>query len=433
MHVSRRLFQAIFILSFLLIAGKTHLYAQKSREQLEKEKTANQKKINQIQGVLKKTTTQKSTNLKQLQVINSQITAQKKQIDLINDDLKLLGKELEGLATEQRKLDRNMDRLKEEYGKMIYEASKRNTSLNNLIFLFSASTFNQFVLRYKYLKQYTDARQEQAKQMEALKLQITAQQARITAKQTQQKTVLDSRLTEATKLSKLQTQKNTVVTELSKQESQLTAELAESRRQAAQLENNLRRLIEREMRERAERERLAREKAERERRERELSGEEEPEETAAAERLDLSGMTSEEVKLASSFTASKASLPWPVRGFVTDHFGRQAHPVLKGIVVDNLGVDIQTNAGEPVRSVYDGLVLDVNNMAGYGYVVAIQHGDYMTVYAKLKNVSVRPGQRVKVRDPIGVVGTNGEGTSELQFQIWKNTTKLNPESWLLRR
>jgi len=144
-------------------------------------------------------------------------------------------------------------------------------------------------------------------------------------------------------------------------------------------------------------------------------------------------MTDEEVKLASSFTASKARLPWPVRGFVSDHFGRQEHPVFKGIVVENLGIDIQTNAGEPVKVVYDGLVLDINTMAGFGYVVAVQHGDYMTVYAKLKSVSVRPGQRVKARDNIGVVSTNSEGTSELMFQIWKNTTKLNPEAWLLRR
>jgi murein hydrolase activator len=107
--------------------------------------------------------------------------------------------------------------------------------------------------------------------------------------------------------------------------------------------------------------------------------------------------------------------------------------VLKGVMVDNLGVDIQTNNGESVRAVYDGVVLDVTDMPGMGNVVAIQHGDYMTVYAKMQNVSVRTGQRVKAREPIGVVATDGEGTSELQFQIWKNTTRLNPEQWLLRR
>ena len=131
--------------------------------------------------------------------------------------------------------------------------------------------------------------------------------------------------------------------------------------------------------------------------------------------------------------ASQARLPWPVRGFVSDHFGRKPHPVLKGVMVDNLGVDIQTGANEPVRAVYDGTVLDVTEMPGMGNVVAVQHGDYMTVYAKMKSVSVQSGQKVKVRDPIGTVATNSEGTSELQFQIWKSTTRLNPELWLQRR
>lgn len=432
MHFYTKLLSRYLLLATLSLSLAFQGIAQNSREQLEQDKKDNQAKINQIQGVLKKTSTQKNVNLKQLQVINSQINAQKKQIGLLNDDLKLLDKELTTLGAERRKLDQDMERLKKEYAKMIYEASKRTISLNNLIFLFSANTFNQFVLRYKYLKQYTDARQNQARQMEALKVQIAAQQERIAAKKDQQKVLLDDRMAEAQKLSTMQTQKNTVVSELSKQESELRAELAKSRQQAAMLDRSIKEIIERERRERLAREKAAREKAERERAAREARGEE-PAPVAEAEKLDLSGMTDEEVKLASSFTASKARLPWPVRGFVTEHFGRHAHPVLKGIIVDNLGVDIQTNAGEPVRAVYDGIVLDVNNMPGYGYVVAVQHGDYMTIYAKMKSASVRPGQRVKVRDAIGVVATNGEGTSELQFQVWKNTTKLNPESWLIRR
>lgn len=432
MHFNKKLLGISFLLALLSLGLSDRSVAQNNREQLEKDKKENQDKIKQIQGVLRKTSSQKNVNLKQLQVINSQINAQKKQIGLLNDDLKLLDKELVTLGAESKKLDQDLERLKKEYAKMIYEASKRTTSLNNLIFLFSANTFNQFVLRYKYLKQYTDARKDQAKQMEAVQAQIAAQQERIGVKKDQQKVLLNDRVAEADKLSTMQTQKNAVVTELAKQESELRAELAKSRQQAAMLDRSLKEIIERERRERLAREKAARERAERERAAREARGEE-PAPVAEAEKLDLSGMTDEEVKLASSFTASKARLPWPVRGFVTDHFGRQAHPVLKGIIVDNLGVDIQTNPGEAVRSVYDGLVLDVNNMPGYGYVVAIQHGDYMTVYAKLKNASVRPGQRVKARDNIGVVATNGEGTSELQFQVWKNTTKLNPESWLIRR
>jgi len=418
----------------LLITASSAGYAQKSRDQIEKEKRENQQKIQSIQGVLKQTSTKKQASLGQLKALSQQVNTQKKQIDLLNDDLKILNTELNTLKESRNKLDKDLGKLKVEYGQMIYEASKRNAYLNQLIFLFSSATFNQFVLRYKYLKHYTETRQGQVDQMQVVQAQISEKVKGITAKQEQQKSVLNTRLSEAQKLESLKSEQDQVVKVLSQQEKQLKEELAANRRAAAQLEATLRRIVERERkereareaRERAERERLARERAAREK---ETGVKEEP----VPEPASTGGMTTEELRIASSFMASQARLPWPVKGFVSDHFGRKPHPVLKGVMVDNLGVDIQTSSNEAVRAVYDGTVLDVTEMPGMGNVVAIQHGDYMTVYAKMKNVAVRAGQKIKVRESIGTVATNAEGTSELQFQIWKSTTRLNPELWLQRR
>ena len=107
--------------------------------------------------------------------------------------------------------------------------------------------------------------------------------------------------------------------------------------------------------------------------------------------------------------------------------------MLKNVVIENRGVDIQTGAGEAVRSVFDGKVLTVTSIAGMNQIVMIQHGDFFTVYAKLRSVSVQEGQRVSAREPIGTVATNAEGTSEVQFQVWHNAANLNPETWLGRK
>ncbi|GAB3177803.1 murein hydrolase activator EnvC family protein [Telluribacter humicola] len=450
MRFQSTLHRGLLLVLLLTAISSIGAYAQKSRQQLEREKRENQDKMKEIQGILQETSSQKKVSVGQLRALNQQINTQKKQIDLLSDDLQILDSELRNLEKARQELNGDLAKLKKEYGHMIYEASKRNAYLNQLVFLFSASTFNQFVLRYKYLKQYTDTRQEQVKQMEELQQQLAQKRERITSKKQQQQKVLTTRVGEAKKLETLKVQQDAVVKELSQKESQLRTELAANRRAANQLESTIRRLVEREMRERAERERrereareraererLAREKAERERAAKNgetpaVVAEERPAEKAA-EPANSGGMTNEEVALASSFTASRARLPWPVKGFVSDHFGRKAHPVLKGVMVDNLGIDIQTSNGESVKAVYDGVVLDVTDMPGMGNVVAIQHGDYMTVYAKMQNVSVRTGQKVKARDPIGTVASDSDGTSELQFQIWKNTTRLNPEQWLLRR
>jgi septal ring factor EnvC (AmiA/AmiB activator) len=433
----------VLIFSFCAVLS---VFAQKTREQLEREKSENQGKIQEIQKILKQTSSQKNVNLGQLRALNQQINTYKKQIDLLSDDLALLDKELNVLQKKQQELASSLAKVKEEYGHMIYEASKRNAYMNQLVFLFSSGTFNQFVLRYKYLKQYTEARQGQVKEMEVLEAKLRAERQRITSKKTQQKTVLDTRVSENTKLEGLKTKQNEVIQELSQKEVELRKQIAENKRATDLLEANIRRIAERERRERLERERKEREerearrKAERERiarenAEREKKGEaavvEEPKEEAPV--VSSGGMSEEESTLASSFMASQSRLPWPVKGFVSGHFGQRPHPVLKGVMVDNLGVDIQTSAGDPVRSVYDGVVLDVTQMPGMGSVVAIQHGNYMTIYAKMSGVTVRPGQKVKARENIGRVATDSDGTSELQFQIWKNTSRLNPESWLMSR
>jgi septal ring factor EnvC (AmiA/AmiB activator) len=428
-----------------MLCACTGVFAQKTREQLEREKSENQSKIREIQSILKQTSSQKNVNLGQLKALNQQINTYKRQIDLLSDDLELLDRELKVLEKKRQALDSSLAKLKEEYGHMIYEASKRNAYFNQLVFLFSAGTFNQFVLRYKYLKQYTEARQGRAKEIDALQQQVMDERRRITSKKNQQKTVLDTRVTENTKLEGLKVKQNEVIQELSQKEIELRKQIAENKRATDLLEANIRRIAERERRERLERERKEREerearrKAERERiarenAEREKKGEaaivEEPKEE---EPVVSSGMSEEETTLASSFTASQNRLPWPVKGFVSGHFGQRPHAVLKGVMVDNLGIDIQTTAGEPVRSVYDGVVLDVTEMPGMGNVVAIQHGNYMTIYAKMNGVTVRAGQKVKARENIGRVATDSDGTSELQFQIWKNTARLNPENWLINR
>ena len=445
-----------------------------NRQTLEKEKKQNLEKMNQIRTILKQTSSEKQVSLGQLQALNQQIQAQSQQINLVNKDLRLSEAEIAELRQASNALTRDLSKLKAEYSSMIYAADKRRQQVNPLGFLFAADNFNQLVARYRYLRQYSDARRSQVRQMNKVQTMLQNQQQATQRKRKQQQNILAVKVQEGKKLETLKEDKNSVVRKLGQKEAELRTELAESRRAVAQLEAMITRIVAREARERAARE--ARERAERERLTRlarleaarqaaerkraeaaiaaaEKAGEkpapadvakverpaERPEAPAEATPVKIderrnNNLNDEETALASSFAASRTRLPWPVtKGFISDHFGRRPHAVLKGIYVENQGVDIQTNAGEGVRSVYDGIVQDVTSMPGMHNVVAIQHGDYFTVYAKLKSVAVHAGQRVKAREPIGIVATDKNGVSEIQFQIWKEFTKLNPESWLTPR
>ena len=442
---------------------------QVNRQNLEKEKKQNVAKMNQIRLILRQTSSEKQVGLGQLKALNQQIQTQSQQISLLNKDLRLTETEISELRQTSNALTRDLSKLRSEYGSMIYAADKRRQQVNPLGFLFASENFNQLAARYKYLRQYSEARQSQVRQMDNVMTMLQDKEQATQRKRQDQKSTIGAKVKESKNLEVLKNAKDQVVQQLGQKETELSTELAERRRAVSQLEAMITRIVareraEREARERAEREaraereRLARREAERRTAERrraeeaiaaaEKAGEKPaPADVAKVERpaepepappkpdeRRNNNLNSAESALASSFTASRAHLPWPVsRGFISDHFGRRPHAVLKGIYVENQGIDIQTNAGESVRTVYDGIVQDVTSMPGMNTVVAIQHGTYFTVYAKLRSVSVHAGQRVKAREVIGIVATDRTGVSEIQFQIWKEFAKLNPESWLAPR
>lgn len=133
--------------------------------------------------------------------------------------------------------------------------------------------------------------------------------------------------------------------------------------------------------------------------------------------------------ISGGFEANRGRLPMPITGAykVVSHFGQYNVSGLKGVTLDNKGINIQGNPGCSARAIYDGEVSAVFGYAG-SMVVMLRHGTFISVYANLKSVSVSRGQKVKPRQVLGAVGTD----NILQFQLRKETSKLNPEVWLGR-
>ncbi len=131
----------------------------------------------------------------------------------------------------------------------------------------------------------------------------------------------------------------------------------------------------------------------------------------------------------SGFEANRGRLPMPITGGykIVSHFGQYNVEGLKGVTLDNKGINILGSAGCQARSVYDGEVSAVVGYAG-SMVVMVRHGVYISVYANLKSVSVSKGQKVQTGQTLGAVGSD----NILQFQLRKERAKLNPESWLRR-
>ncbi|MCI7309516.1 MAG: peptidoglycan DD-metalloendopeptidase family protein, partial [Prevotella sp.] len=133
--------------------------------------------------------------------------------------------------------------------------------------------------------------------------------------------------------------------------------------------------------------------------------------------------------LSGGFEANKGRLPMPVTGSyrVVSHFGQYNVEGLKGVRLDNKGINIMGSPGCQARSIYDGEVSAVFGYSGT-MVVMVRHGSYISVYCNLQSVSVTKGQKVSTRQTLGTVGQE----NILQFQLRKETAKLNPEVWLGR-
>ena len=131
----------------------------------------------------------------------------------------------------------------------------------------------------------------------------------------------------------------------------------------------------------------------------------------------------------SGFEANRGRLPMPITGNYKEvsHFGQYNVAGLKGVTLDNKGINILGHDGCQARAVYDGEVSAVLSYGG-SMVVMLRHGAYISVYANLKSVNVSRGQKVSTRQALGTVGTD----NILQFQLRKERAKLNPEAWLGR-
>lgn len=404
------------VIIFTLFCGITLLpsavIAQKSRVEIEEERKENLRKIEEAGKILEETTSEKKATIGQLNAINQQVSVRKRLINSINREINLLTQDMSEIDIIKISLERDMSKLRSEYSAMLYAASKA-TVYDRLLFVLSAPTFNNLVMRIQYMKQYGEMRREQVEMIVRVNKTLNNQQVRLIDKKKQKVSLLISQLSENEKLQALKSQQKDVVKQLSERERELKADL-DARQEADQrMERLIADLIRREMR------RTTREAKDAGR------------EVASENKITL---TPEAAQLSNSFSGNKTRLIWPVSsGFISRKFGRHPHPVLPRIYEENLGVNIQTNQGETVRAVFKGSVGFVANVPGMGAVVTVVHGDYFTVYSNLQGVAVQAGQKLKAKDVIGQVQTDKDGVSEVQFQIWKNTERLNPEQWLIAK
>jgi murein DD-endopeptidase MepM/ murein hydrolase activator NlpD len=126
-------------------------------------------------------------------------------------------------------------------------------------------------------------------------------------------------------------------------------------------------------------------------------------------------------------SASGGRFPWPVRGRVLASYGNTpggGH---------NDGINIAAPRGTPVHAVDAGTVAYAGNeVKGYGNIVLIKHANgWISAYAHLDDVTVKPGDTIAAGQVIAKVGDSG-GVQEpqLHFELRRGKKPVDPREFL---
>lgn len=417
------------IATILLTLLTLNIAVGQTIKELEEQRRNALKRLETTSKVLSETKKTQRSSLNKLNIINKNINERKSLINHINKEISTLDTEINKLNSETRKLERELETYKADYANMVREAYINRSVYSKILFVLSAETFDQSFRRLRYMQEYSEYRKEQMRKIENTKLEIAKKTEQLAQHKKTQVDIKSQKSAEQQKLISDQRKENSVYSDLKKKEKTLQADLKKQEKIANDLNRKIEALIAEEVR-KAEEKRRKEEQARR-------AKEPESKEPVAKPRTAETGyaMTKEEKLISGNFAANSGRLPWPVdRGFISGKFGVQPHPTLKYVTTNNKGIYIQTPSKTNARAVFEGVVTQRFSVPGSNNGVIIQHGQYRTVYANLTNIYVRVGQKVDAKQSIGQIYTDPENDNktELFFQIWKDRTILNPESWISR-
>ncbi|HRG66498.1 MAG TPA: peptidoglycan DD-metalloendopeptidase family protein, partial [Saprospiraceae bacterium] len=383
--------------------------------QLEKERKKLIQEIEKTKKYLDSTVKSKQTTLKDIKAISAQVDNRKKLITTISGEISASDRKIEDNNQKIDSLSINLGRLNEQYLQMQRYTYLRQLGNNKWSYLLSSGNLNTFLLRWRYSSQFESFNEKKQAEINQLKAEIQSNNLEITKVKEEKGKLLEQEKKEATTLEKEKLAKDKMLKEISSKESTLKKELEKKKGEREKLNAAIERVINEQLR-------LAREKASASSSANTGNSKSDKKET----KLDDAS-----IKLAAEFSQNKNKLPWPISsGFVSSGFGVQAHPTIKGVTIENNGIDITGKGSKDVKCVFNGEVVGVTKVPGYNYMVIVRHGNYYSVYSNLSSVSVKQGSKLNGQQSIGSITADENGDAELHFELWKDKTKLNPEAWL---
>ena len=370
-------------------------WSQDVKEQQERKKLL-EDEIAMIDEQLSSTSKKRKESLNTLILTRQKLEARKKLIEQLDDDIAGYDRSISSTNTMIGRLNDRLDTLRKYHADLVLGAYKTRDNKVWFMYILSSKDLNQGLRRWSYLKNISASVRQQARAIKSTELDLQLENAKLEDLKAKSMEARSKREDERDALSAEERRTNTLVVQLSRQEKSMKRDIEKKRKEVERLNDEIERIL------------------------------------AEAVKQQKSGEgTAVDYALSAKFGDNRGKLPWPVSGVVIQKFGQNYHPVFKNLKMPyNNGINISAPAGSNANAVFDGVVKQILVMPGYDQCVLVQHGEYFTFYCKLKRVYVKSGDKISTGDRIGEISLNEDGNAELHFQLWKGTTKQNPENWL---
>lgn len=409
------------ILALLCLGILATGFSQSKSEKLKSNKKKIEAEIATTQKLLNQTSKNKQASLQQLSVLRRQISNREELITSLNNEIFNLEEELDLNVKLYKELDKKLEYMKTDYSRIVYLAYKNRNMIDKVAFLLASEDFSQMFRRIKYYTIFANDVKRQVVLIKQTQEEIAQKNEEIIQLKEEKTALLEGKEQEIKQLEIDRNKKTKATEELKKKEKQLASELKSKQQKRRELDAAIKKAIQEEILAANKKKAEANKKS---------SGSSTSKTTSKTEIT----LTPEEKLISDSFVSNKGKLPWPVvKGAKISEFGSYPHPDVPSVMIENKGIDILVEPNTPVRSVFQGEVAGVLDIMGTK-VLMIRHGEYLSVYQNIANVNVKKGDKVSTKQTVGTVSkSTRSNTYELHFEVWKNSTNLNPSSWLSAR
>lgn len=425
------------LLMLTLLASLPMVAQQKSKkvQQLEQQRKEAIKAIEKTDKELSRVKNDKNKKQQEAALLKKKVAQRQELVVALDNEIKELSSDIDSLARQEQVLRTEEEERKAAYEHSVLALQKRKSSTDRMLFVLSASAFDEAIRRMRFVSQYANAHKRAAQELKETRTALEHTRQAIEVNRKSKSQLLVQREQEKAQLEKERKQRIGEVTQLQGQEKDLQQQRKKQQQQVAALNRKIEQQIAAEI---AEAERKAREEEERRKRlaegkDKTTTGKEPaPEERKAATKGGYP-MTAEERRLGGSFAQNKGNLPAPVNNNyrIIGTFGVQQHNELSRVQTNNNGIDLEVPQGTSARAVFEGKVTSVFVIEGNKAAIIIRHGNYLTVYSNITGVTVRKGQQVKAHQVLGKVAIDSfSNKAILNFQVWHERSKQNPQAWI---